>query len=184
MHLSGTDSCDNVPDDGLCSDGDLCTGVETCDPDFDCQDGTDVVCDPGEVCDPSTGICGAECDSGDASLVAHWPFDEGSGTTASDSSGFGNDVTLKLGAGWTAGYTGLGGDFAVLAWDPHDSRQFISLIQTHDPHALRVTSDDAEFMDGDPLDFAPRGHHHQLVGITDADDADDLAVTSSGFDIA
>ncbi len=30
-----------------------------------------------------------------AELVAHWPFDEGSGTTANDVTGNGNDSTLN-----------------------------------------------------------------------------------------
>ncbi len=39
-------------------------------------------------------------------LVAHWPFDEGSGTTTVDASGNGNDGVLQGGAAWTAGATG------------------------------------------------------------------------------
>ena len=38
-----------------------------------------------------------------AELVAWWKFDEGSGTTAVDSSGNGNDGTLEGGAQWVAG---------------------------------------------------------------------------------
>lgn len=37
---------------------------------------------------------------------AHWTFDEGSGTTAADSSGSGQDAALKGGAGWGTGKTG------------------------------------------------------------------------------
>jgi len=42
-------------------------------------------------------------------LVGYWKFDEGSGTTASDSSGYGNTGTLSTGAstpGWTTGKVG------------------------------------------------------------------------------
>jgi len=41
-----------------------------------------------------------------AELVAWWRFDEGSGTTAVDSSGNGNDGTLRGGAQWVAGQLG------------------------------------------------------------------------------
>ncbi|MFZ2148638.1 MAG: LamG domain-containing protein, partial [Sedimentisphaerales bacterium] len=41
-----------------------------------------------------------------AELVAWWRFDEGSGTTAMDSSGNGNDGTLEGGAQWVAGQLG------------------------------------------------------------------------------
>ena len=43
--------------------------------------------------------------SGD--LVAHWPLDEGSGTTAYDSAGS-NDGTLMQGPVWVAGRMGGG----------------------------------------------------------------------------
>src|SRR4029079_8294341 len=39
-------------------------------------------------------------------LVAYWKFDEGSGTTANDSSGNGNTGTLVNGPQWAAGITG------------------------------------------------------------------------------
>ena len=42
-------------------------------------------------------------------MVGYWKFDEGSGTTASDSSGYGNTGTLSTGAsapGWTTGKVG------------------------------------------------------------------------------
>ena len=41
------------------------------------------------------------------SSVAHWKFDEGSGTTAADSSGKGNTATVS-GAAWTSGKVGAG----------------------------------------------------------------------------
>jgi hypothetical protein len=51
-----TDSCDNVPDDGLCDNGQFCDGSETCDPVNDCQAGTGL-CAPGETCDEANDIC-------------------------------------------------------------------------------------------------------------------------------
>jgi alpha-L-arabinofuranosidase len=41
-------------------------------------------------------------------LTGHWPFDEGSGTTASDSSGGGHPLTLQGGAAWAPGTVGTG----------------------------------------------------------------------------
>ena len=38
--------------------------------------------------------------------AGHWAFDEGSGSSAADSSGNGNTATLGSGAGWTAGQVG------------------------------------------------------------------------------
>ena len=42
----------------------------------------------------------------DPDLVGWWWFEEGTGTTAGDSSGYGNNGTLTGGAGWAAGYFG------------------------------------------------------------------------------
>jgi subtilisin family serine protease len=46
----GTDSCDNVANDGNCDDGQYCNGSETCDSVSDCQAGTTVNCDDGVAC--------------------------------------------------------------------------------------------------------------------------------------
>ena len=46
-----------------------------------------------------------------ASPVGYWRFDEGSGTTVSDSSGFGNTGTAQNGMTWGAGRIGKGGVF-------------------------------------------------------------------------
>jgi len=46
-------------------------------------------------------------------LVAYWNFNEGSGTTAADSSSNGNDGTLVGTPTWVAGHTGGVGDFAL-----------------------------------------------------------------------
>ncbi len=45
-------------------------------------------------------------DYGDTSLVGYWKFDEGSGTTAYDASGHGNNGTLTNGPTYTAGKVG------------------------------------------------------------------------------
>ncbi|MGB0716276.1 MAG: hypothetical protein ACPGXK_10380 [Phycisphaerae bacterium] len=57
---SGT--CDNVPDDSLCDDGNSCNGAEFCDPLNGCQPGLAVNCDDGvgctvDSCDENTGAC-------------------------------------------------------------------------------------------------------------------------------
>ncbi|MGB0714310.1 MAG: IPTL-CTERM sorting domain-containing protein [Phycisphaerae bacterium] len=57
-----TDSCDNMPVDALCDNGQGCDGLETCDPNNDCQPGTPPNCDDGiactiDSCDPDTGEC-------------------------------------------------------------------------------------------------------------------------------
>ena len=49
-----TDQCENTPDDSLCSDGEFCNGVETCDPLLGCQAGTAVDCDDGVACTADT----------------------------------------------------------------------------------------------------------------------------------
>jgi len=61
-------------------------------------------------------------EAADPSLVGWWKFDDGSGTTAMDSSGNGNDGTLNGGAQWTDGQIGgaiqfNGSDSSVTA--PH-----------------------------------------------------------------
>ena len=50
----------------------------------------------------TTGLAAAPA----SSLIGHWPFDEGSGTTAADSSGGGHPLTLQGGASWTTGVVG------------------------------------------------------------------------------
>ena len=51
------DSCDDennvivhTPNNGYCSDSDVCTGVETCDPANGCTNPADLVCDDGKFC--------------------------------------------------------------------------------------------------------------------------------------
>jgi len=47
----------------------------------------------------------------DAALAGWWKFDEGSGTTAKDSSGKGNDGTVNGGVSWVPGWRGTGVEF-------------------------------------------------------------------------
>jgi hypothetical protein len=49
-------------------------------------------------------LCVAMTGTARAELVGWWRFDEGSGTTAYDFSGFGNDGALQNDAGWGVGY--------------------------------------------------------------------------------
>jgi hypothetical protein len=48
------DVCVNTPDDGICSDGEFCTGDETCDAVNDCQAGTPPDCDDSVLCTSDT----------------------------------------------------------------------------------------------------------------------------------
>jgi hypothetical protein len=48
-------------------------------------------------------------------FVAHYRFDEGTGTTAADATGNGRTATLAGGAGWTTGAVNLGGGTAHVA---------------------------------------------------------------------
>ena len=50
-----TDTCDNVPDNLNCSDGEFCTGVEICDPQNGCLPGVDPC--PGAQCDELGDMC-------------------------------------------------------------------------------------------------------------------------------
>ena len=103
------DSCDeandvilHVPNDGSCDDGLFCNGVETCDAALDCQAGAPPCA--GLSCHESTQMCLA-------SGVGSWAFDEGSGTTVGDGSGFGNDGSFGGTATWTTGVNGSALDF-------------------------------------------------------------------------
>jgi hypothetical protein len=69
-----TDSCDHVASDAVCSDGQFCNGVETCDTGAGCQAGTPPNCDDGvsctgDVCNEIIDACvnsvnNAACDDG------------------------------------------------------------------------------------------------------------------------
>jgi hypothetical protein len=53
------------------------------------------------------------CEAGDPTLVGHWTFDEGSGTTALDQSDNGNHGTIRAGAEWVVGQLGGALSFAA-----------------------------------------------------------------------
>ena len=55
-------------------------------------------------CSKDCGVCLSLLEGGE--LIGHWKFDEGSGTIAKDSSGNGNDGSLKEGTSWTEGKIG------------------------------------------------------------------------------
>lgn len=69
-----TDTCDHIPDNGVCGDGLFCTGVETCHVTLGCQAGTAVNCNDGvactaDSCNETTDSCNnvpnnASCDDG------------------------------------------------------------------------------------------------------------------------
>ncbi len=67
-----------------------------------------------------------------AGLVAHWQFDEGSGTTAVDSSGNGHDGNLLGDPEWVAGMIGSG----ALSFDGSDG-----LVDVDHDEALNITDE-------------------------------------------
>ncbi len=69
-----------------------------------------------------------------AGLVAHWSFDEGSGTTAADRSGSGHTGTLNYGAAWTSGAQCRLG--ACLSLDGSDD-----YVRVSDAASLKLTGD-------------------------------------------
>ena len=50
-----TDSCHNIPDDGLCDDAQWCNGAETCNATLGCQEGPDPCPDDGLWCNGIEG---------------------------------------------------------------------------------------------------------------------------------
>ncbi len=69
-----TGACINTPDDAACDDGDLCTGVETCNGGLGCVEGEPVMCTDLQACTadsciPATGMCTFQeitmCNAGD-----------------------------------------------------------------------------------------------------------------------
>jgi hypothetical protein len=53
-------------------------------------------------------VVGMTAGSALAELIAHYPFEEGQGTTTADATGNGNDGTLNSGVEWVTGYKGGG----------------------------------------------------------------------------
>jgi len=66
--------------------------------------GSDLNLLPAEVL--GRGSTYEELTTQESALVGYWKFDEGSGTTAYDSSGYGNNGTLVNGPTWTTGKVG------------------------------------------------------------------------------
>lgn len=62
-----------------------------------------------------------------ASLIGHWSLDEGSGTTAADSSGGGHPLTLQGAASWT---TGVAGPHALSVTPQQDAASAGPVIDT------------------------------------------------------
>jgi alpha-L-arabinofuranosidase len=62
-----------------------------------------------------------------ATLLGHWTFDEGTGTTAADSSGAGHPLTLQGGASWT---TGVVGPHALAVTPQQDAASAAPIIDT------------------------------------------------------
>jgi len=84
-----------------------------------------------------------------ADLVAHWPLDEGSGTTAIDLSGNGHDGTIGGTANWVAGQIGLALDFdgstTYIDMDDEVVRGTWSLSMWIRPRDIPYTSADQDF---------------------------------------
>jgi len=120
-YLSGSQTCQSL-------------GYSCCDP--PCQSGPHTVYD-GDC--PGAQVCCDVCQTGSEDLVAHWEFDEGTGTTAVDSAGSNNGViseatytTGKIGSyalnfdgngdyiqvsdGDSLDFEGAGESFTVSAW--------------------------------------------------------------------
>lgn len=97
-----------------------------------------------------------------APLVAHWAFEEGSGTTTTDSSSSGISAGIYNGASWTAGKIGsfgldfdgnddyiqtgttnlgLGTTWAVAFWINPDGEGSYSILTTANPGAVAETGD-------------------------------------------
>ena len=62
-----------------------------------------------------------------ASLAGYWKFDEGTGTTAADSSGGGHPLTLQGGASWT---TGVVGPHALSVTPQQDAASSVPVVDT------------------------------------------------------
>ncbi|MHC4331950.1 MAG: LamG domain-containing protein, partial [Planctomycetota bacterium] len=116
-----------------------------------------------------------------AELVAHWPLDEGSGTTANDVTGNGNDGTLNGDPQWVAGMHGVGlefdgddfvdcgnqamlnfgtGDFTITAW-----------IQTTQPDRGSVFSNGGDNSGGIRYTFATHESNDDRMTLTTDDDS-------------
>jgi fibronectin type 3 domain-containing protein len=84
--------------------------------------------DAGGFESPASNVVSATPQQPDQSVAAHWPLDEGSGLTAFDVSGHGNDGTLLNGPSWTIGR--VGGALAFDGVDDHVTTTFRENLAT------------------------------------------------------
>ena len=68
----------------------------------------------------------------------------------------------------------------MLRRDADDSGQPVIIIQSHDPHPLRITADRADVRRFDPLDLSKAAHHHDFIIVLDAYNSHDLAISLTG----
>lgn len=66
-------------------------------------------------------------------LVGHWRFDEGSGTTAADSSGFGDTGTLGVAAQWVTGHR-----LGAISFDGADAKVDVPATSVLEPQTVTV----------------------------------------------
>jgi hypothetical protein len=90
-------------------------------------------------------------------LVSHWKFDEGTGTSATDSSGRGNNGTLTNGPVWTTGKNGVGAlqfdgvnDYVGVPTDPVDVHAVTvcAWIYTSNPNSFGAILCNSRFLFG------------------------------------
>ena len=85
------------------------------------------------VCALSVSLAAAAPAAADATLAGDWPFDEGSGTTAADVSGYGNNGTLSGGVQWVPGHRGT-----ALAFDGATGNVRVADAPSLEPAAITV----------------------------------------------
>ena len=84
---------------------------------------------------PLLGVLALPQEAASATPIGQWKFDEGSGTTAGDSSGLGHDGTLVGGPLWTTGKLGQG-----LSFDGVDDRVDVAHAADLDAYPLSVAA--------------------------------------------
>ncbi|OHB79476.1 MAG: hypothetical protein A2Z25_14275 [Planctomycetes bacterium RBG_16_55_9] len=78
----------------------------------------------------------ALADSVHAGLVAHWKFDDGAGTVAADSSGYGHNGALLLDPQWVAGKFGGALEFAGLSGQHVEMEGYDGILGTQNRTAM------------------------------------------------
>jgi O-glycosyl hydrolase len=99
------DGCETATSVQTCSDGTAYNQCSVTKPKY-CSNGT--LINKCSQCLCSSGTCQTDgtCSVITSSLVGYWKFDEGTGTTTTDSSGHGNNGTLVNSPTWATGKTG------------------------------------------------------------------------------